>query len=71
MFEVLLVFSKVSLELELELELVNENFRKGIKLNPAIIYVRDETDSAFRSSRTGFVIVDIEPNSMAAIIADT
>ena len=56
MFEVLLVVSKVLLKLELEL--AAENFINGIKLNPAIIYVRDETDSAFRSSKIGFVIVD-------------
>lgn len=32
--------------------------------------VIDETENALRSSRTGFVIVDTEPNNMAAIIAD-
>jgi hypothetical protein len=58
------------LELGLGLELVDENFKKGTRLNPAIIYVRDETENALRSSRTGFVIVDTEPNNMAAIIAD-
>jgi hypothetical protein len=68
LIEVLLVGFKVLL---LELELVNENFKKGTRLYPAIVYVRDETENALRSSRTGFVIVDTEPNIMAAINADT
>ena len=29
------------------LELIDDNFKNGIKLNPAIIYNKDEIDNAF------------------------